>query len=246
MKVITIGDLHGKSLWKEAVDYINIDRENVKYVFIGDYVDAFDESDQQIVENLKEIIAFKRAFPDKVELLWGNHDYQYLYLRDLDMQRKVRCSGFRESYAETLFQLFVHNKDIFKAAYQYKNYLWTHAGISDFSHRMYFQTKLPQNKLEWADELNRLFVIRDDSLFHIGRSRGGTSHMSSIFWADISDTMGNPVKGLHQVVGHTAIDKIHTEIPIKAFSDDSEENTSITYVDCLDKIIDFYELNLNN
>lgn len=244
MKIITIGDIHGKTLWKEAIDYNNIDSSDTKYIFIGDYVDSFNETDQEIIDNLREIIALKRSYPDHIKLLWGNHDYQYLYLRDQTMQRKVRCSGFRESYAETIFQLFIHNKDIFNAAYQHKNYLWTHAGISDFAYRMYFQTKLPKNKLEWADELNRLFVIRDDSLWHISRARGGTSHISSIFWADISETMGNPVKGLHQIVGHTRVEKIYTEVPQIAYTDDPEPNTSITYVDCLDNTVDFYELNI--
>jgi len=244
MKFITVGDIHGKTLWKEAI--INIDSDNTKYIFIGDYVDSFDESDKEIIDNLLEIIQLKRDYPDRVELLWGNHDYQYLYLRDQNMQRKVRCTGFRESYAETLFQIFLHNKDAFKAAYQYKNYLWTHAGMSNFAYKLYFQNKLPKNKLEWANELNRLFVIRDDSLFHIGRIRGGDAHVSSIFWAHLDETIANQINGLHQIVGHVKVNNILTEVPQIPFTEDPEPNTSITYVDCLDTVTDFYELNLNS
>lgn len=242
MKFITIGDLHGKSVWKEAI--INIDSDDTKYIFIGDYVDAFEESDKEIIDNLLEIIQLKRDYPDKVELLWGNHDYQYLYLRDLDMQRKVRCTGFRESYAEILFQIFLHNKDVFKAAYQYDNYLWTHAGMSNFAYKLYFQNKLPKNKLEWADELNRLFVIRDDSLFRIGKIRGGNDYVSSIFWAHLDETIANQIKGLHQIVGHVKVNNILTEVPQVPFTEVPETNTSITYVDCLDTVTEFYELTI--
>jgi len=54
MKTITIGDLHGKDYWK------NIDIEKYdKVIFLGDYVDSFNESNDGIYNNLKEVIELK-------------------------------------------------------------------------------------------------------------------------------------------------------------------------------------------
>lgn len=238
LRFVTIGDIHGKDVWidmiSESVDFVN---EDVKVIFIGDYVDSFNETDSEIIDNLKRIIELKREFPSKVELLLGNHDIQYHLLHN-DLHLNVRCTGFRNSIAEDLFQLFTHNKDIFKVAYQYKNYLWTHAGISNFAYRLFFQNKLPKNKLEWADELNRLYIIRDESLFHISRIRGGSSQVGSIFWADMSETMRNPVDNLHQIVGHSKIAKIYTEVI------DEVPDTSITFTDCLDSTIKLYSIEI--
>jgi len=74
MKIITIGDLHGSPVWK------NIRTENWdRMVFIGDYVDSSDYSAKEVKRNLEEIIVLKKSFPEKIILLWGNHDLAYFY-----------------------------------------------------------------------------------------------------------------------------------------------------------------------
>jgi predicted MPP superfamily phosphohydrolase len=71
MRIIAIGDLHGKDCW------LTIDPDKYdKIIFVGDYVDASDISREKIVENLEQVIAFKLKHPEKVELLLGNHDIQ--------------------------------------------------------------------------------------------------------------------------------------------------------------------------
>jgi hypothetical protein len=56
-------------------------------------------------------------------------------------------------------------------------------------------------------------------------------------WADMDDTIGNPLTNYHQIVGHTATqDIIH-----KGMNDE----TSITYIDCLNyKVGKFYEITI--
>ena len=72
MKVITIGDLHGKTCWKE------IDIKIYDYVvFIGDLLDGDGTTDE--LKNLQEIIALKKSHPDKIKLLIGNHEVQYYW-----------------------------------------------------------------------------------------------------------------------------------------------------------------------
>ena len=82
MKIITIGDLHGSPVWK------NIRTENWdRMVFIGDYVDSSDYDAKEIKQNLLDIIELKKMYPEKVILLWGNHDLAYFY----DGHERLAC-----------------------------------------------------------------------------------------------------------------------------------------------------------
>ena len=118
MKTITIGDLHGRDTWKS----INPDDYD-KIIFIGDYLDSFDILPVIILHNLKEIIEFKKQYPDKVVLLLGNHDVSYIF-------NHSGTSGFQKGMLWDYQHLFKSNIDLFKIAYEYKNVLWTHAGVS--------------------------------------------------------------------------------------------------------------------
>lgn len=74
MKIIALGDTHGRTVWKQIVKENGFD----KIVFHGDYFDTHERiSARQQKENFKGIIAFKKANMDKVILLMGNHDYHY-------------------------------------------------------------------------------------------------------------------------------------------------------------------------
>ena len=92
-KVGTISDLHGRGIWKKFVkDNPQIDI----WVFIGDYTDSYDLTNEEIYLNLVEIIEFKKANPENVILLWGNHDIAYRFLP------QYRCEGFRADMGNML------------------------------------------------------------------------------------------------------------------------------------------------
>ena len=78
MKIAIIGDLHGKNCWKKLLKD-KIDSLD-KIIFMGDYSDDswITFTDKEIVDNLKEVIDFKKKYNKKVELLIGNHDFQYI------------------------------------------------------------------------------------------------------------------------------------------------------------------------
>ena len=78
MKIAIIGDLHGKNCYKKLLKD-KIDSFD-KIIFMGDYSDDswITFTDKEIVDNLKEVIEFKKKYKDKVELLIGNHDFQYI------------------------------------------------------------------------------------------------------------------------------------------------------------------------
>ena len=70
MKTLILGDIHGRTIWKEIIEKENPD----KVIFLGDYVDTHQFiSPRDQIENLEEILTYKEKNPDKVILLRGNH-----------------------------------------------------------------------------------------------------------------------------------------------------------------------------
>jgi hypothetical protein len=139
--VITIGDIHGFDTWKQALDYWRPEEEKTLIdqfdyiVFLGDYVDEFHLKDAQIYKNLLEIIELKKKYPEKVILLWGNHDIQYIF-------KGNECSGYRPSMYLQLNEIFTRHEKLFQLAFQIKNYIWTHAGL----HRGWYMFNIEQQK----------------------------------------------------------------------------------------------------
>lgn len=223
MNHIIIPDLHGLTCWEIVKAIPNID----KYIFLGDYTDSFTIKNPQILENLENIIQFKLDNMDKVELLLGNHDIQYMF------SPNFRCSGFRAEMLADLKRIFETNRNIFNIAYQYKNHIFTHAGICQ--NWMNF-TKHTLKKFDLLDDLSNLGDVLNKlnhtsscwELHIVGERRGGLRYdYGGPTWADMYETKDNLVKGLKQYVGHTPTDKIiyHEE----------DENTSIMYLDTLGK-----------
>jgi len=218
IKSITCGDLHGSDIWK------NINPNNYdKIIFIGDYVDSFTVSNIIMKHNLLDIIQFKKDNMDKVILLIGNHDQQYI-----SGNPNQRCSGFRPEMLWDFQDIFRKNKNLFQVAYQIDNYLWTHAGISEEWYKYSAKRQISMCDLEnetIADQLNGLYQYNKQSLFDVGSSRGGIMDVGGILWADKNETSKDPLPDYHQIVGHTNIENIET---IK-----KDDSTSITYIDCL-------------
>ena len=132
MKTITIGDIHGLPDW-EKVNPADFDF----VIFLGDYVDSYTIEDQAMLDNLEEIVTLKNSFPQKVKLLTGNHENSYLF-------RQYRTTGYRYDVAEEIRGILTRNSDLFQVAWQYRNYLWTHAGI----HAEYYDQKIASRVLE--------------------------------------------------------------------------------------------------
>jgi hypothetical protein len=154
-----------------------------------------------------------------------------------------------------LHEFFVSKRNLFQLAFQYKNYLWTHAGI----HRGWYKNKVASQKCvvrhnekiegltidhneQIADILNFLFEARHDAIFDCGLIRGGYQKNGGPLWADKNETYKKPLDNYHQIIGHTHIDEVKHYKNYKG-------DTSTTYVDCMniknsyDK--NFYILEIN-
>lgn len=231
MKIGVIPDLHSKQVWKK---FINDNPHIEKWIMLGDYVDNFPPTtDKQIYDNLADIIEFKKSFPDKVILLWGNHEAHYVY-------DNFGCSGFRASMKASLEALLTQNKNLFQYAYQIKNYLFTHAGLTNHYIESLKKHEINLTGPNYADQINEIAQTHKFPLFHqVGKSRGGWDEWGSFLWEDKRTFwMDELPEGIHQIVGHSKVKGIENEFNIIT------EEKSIRFCDCLDTKTEFYELEI--
>ena len=233
MKIICIGDLHGKDVWKQ----VNINKYD-KIIFVGDYVDSYTQTNMQIKNNLLDLLQLKKDYSKKIILLLGNHDIQYLHYPEF------RCTGFRVEMQPSLTIFFKENRNLFRVAYQIKKYLFTHAGISNSWYERYVKIikkylKICGTEYNLANILNAISQTKDHQiLYEVGPARGGPwGYCGGIVWADKNETQNNVILGYHQIVGHHPVSDITTT--------KQNKNTSITHIDVLDKQTKFYEFDIN-
>ena len=232
IKILAVGDLHGKSCW-QVIDFSQYD----KVVFMGDYVDSTSHSDEEILDNLSAVVAVKEQFPEKVVLLLGNHDIQYLYYPE------YRCSGFRRSMQITLTELFNRHRHLFQIGYQTSNYLFSHAGLSRpwYDRFITLLNKIPLGEMSPRSNLAALLNSLDQTwhrrlLHEVGVIRGGSKEFGGVTWADKEELRNHPLEGYHQIVGHNPVPYIEA----LSFNDD----TSITFVDVLGIQESYFEINI--
>lgn len=230
MRILTIGDIHGKhEVLQNGIDKYSSGGYD-KLVLIGDLADSWDRTDEDILRCFKIAFDVKEKDGDKVEWLWGNHDWQYLFGR-------MMCSGFRSNLCATLTPLLTENRQLLKMAYLEGKYLFTHAGVQNKWYKKYEKEILSTEGKNIAECLN---IMKDmgkfhDMLYEIGARRGGRyDEYGSPLWCDRTEIESfNPIKGYHQIVGHTPQRFIER---VEKFGGGSRyNNTSVTFCDVLDK-----------
>jgi hypothetical protein len=228
-KTLTIGDIHGRDNWLKIADlkilseYPYLETEYDYYIFTGDYVDSYTVSGTQQLDILKLLVQLKKNYPEQVILLLGNHDLEYIYPLSDTLKR---CPGMLHLLYFDFNQIFRENEDLFQAAFQIDNYIWTHAGI----HRDWYLYDFPFNSPNIADDINGAYKQNVKSLFQIEWFRGGNDRNGGPFWVHKTELWRKPLIGYHQIVGHTATKskKVETNTQYK------DKDTSITIVDCLE------------
>jgi hypothetical protein len=270
--ILTIGDIHGRSAWKEiifggqtefffwkqAVEEDYLDHEGKykfqidwdKIIFVGDYVDSFNVSNTDILENLKDIILFARTYPELVVLLLGNHDIQYIVPNEW-------CSGHRPEMSFDLNEIFTKNETLFRIAYldeiesEYKGKtytirtLWTHAGVSyGWYNELIRDLKKPNFKFRsifegfenWKiDQLiNMVWDCRISNIYNVDMISGGGSLYAGPLWIRPHILNDMPIDGYDQIVGHTPQADIYQYV-YPGFDVESNplKNNILTYVDIL-------------
>jgi len=187
-KIVVLGDIHGNKVWKDIIAKEQPDQ----VIFLGDYVSTHENvSDEEQVENLKEILRYKDELPETI-LLRGNHDLQHLGYY------WAECSGYFPGVAMEMSRL----KDEFLAKTQWihvmGNILFSHAGIS--------KVWLEENFLT-LDDIN---MLGPTELFGFTSSNPsdqfGDSPEQPPTWIRPMALMKVMIPDYIQVVGHTPVE----------------------------------------
>lgn len=187
-KIVVLGDIHGRTVWKDIVAKEQPDQ----VIFLGDYVSTHEDiSDDEQVENLKEILKYKDEHPETI-LLRGNHDMQHLGFETIEI------SG----YFPVVAMEMEHFKDEFLAKTQWihvmGNIVFSHAGVS--------QAWLDANGLK-LEHINKL---APSELFGFNTSDPhdlfGNSPEQPPTWIRPMALISEMIPDYDQVVGHTPVD----------------------------------------
>ena len=194
--LIAIGDVHGLTKWRKIVEAHPAAN---CYVFLGDYSDPYGTtiSDEKVIDNLIDIINFKKTYPERVVLLLGNHDMHYI------IPTLSKGSRYNVSLAMMLRDLYEGNKDLFQLAFACNHLLFTHAGVS----KSWFENFGGNLTESVADQL---LARRDDpAMLQCGFLRGGHSDYGGPLWADIGEfCLAELLPGYVQIVGHNRVTSI--------------------------------------
>lgn len=234
-RLIAIGDIHGRDNWKDKLfgstyDFNNwvtrdlangIENEMAEMypfnkwdsiIFIGDYVDSFDVTNVMMKKNLEDIVLFKKAYPDRVTLLLGNHDVQYIL-------SGLTCSGYRPEMRHDFYEIFTENLRLFKMAHLVETTpgsptLFTHAGVTKGwedelrksfqdtqSHKWQLFAEHAESKI--TDLINTAWEFEMPVLFNVDSSSGGWSKYAGCLWVRPNKLTEDAIDGYNQVVGHT-------------------------------------------
>ena len=121
MEVILIGDIHGRTIWKQIVER-HPDADH--YILFGDYFDPYEDIPYwELAKNFKAIVQLKKELGDRVILLLGNHDLHYY----ADVEP---CSRYDYLNSSRIANLFKESLHLFQVAFEFEGILCTHAGVS--------------------------------------------------------------------------------------------------------------------
>lgn len=192
MKIVVLGDIHGRTIWKQIIENENPD----KVIFLGDYVDTHEGiSQKQQLENLKDLLKYKKENSDKIILLRGNHDMSELGYY------WAECTGFNLTFSMDIVQLKDEFLENTQWIYREGNIIFSHAGVS--------KVWMENNDLKHVDQINELppseiFGFTADNAFDYC----GTSKTQPPTWIRLKELVKYGVDHYIQVVGHTPINKI--------------------------------------
>lgn len=185
-RYLVIGDIHGRTIWKQIIEKENPDIT----IFLGDYVTSHDNipvSEQ--ITNLEEILRYKEDNSDKVILLRGNHDCQFLGYY------WAECSGYNPELAKYMLSIKDRFLSLTQWIYIHDKTIFSHAGIS--------KVWLGNNKIEDINNMepSEYFGFTPDNL----SDYYGTSETQPLTWIRPQILCTCNIKGWDQVIGHTPV-----------------------------------------
>ena len=199
MKIIALGDTHGRTMWK---DIVAKELDSEKIVFMGDYFDSRERiSPEDQIQNFKDILEFKRSNPEKIVLIIGNHDFHYMNGVD------ETYSGFQYHNLKEINEVLedaLSDKSL-QMCFIHDKYVFTHAGVTNTWCLTHNVNRLP-NKLQ--DSINDLFNNNKIPFyFQMGSnySQSGDDITQSPLWVRIPSLFKDGLDDYTFVVGHSTL-----------------------------------------
>jgi hypothetical protein len=204
MKLIVLGDIHGRPEWQT----IAAENEFDKFVFVGDYFDTHEDvSPQQQLDNFKKIIEFRENNRGKVILLTGNHDYHYL------PGVKEHYSGFQYFHENDIRRMLADalSGNLLQMCFSFDHFLITHAGVTKTWYKNTFHTEDVSELHKITSDINNIFMYKPDAFkFTSGANRSitGDDITQSPIWVRPESLLQDMITGYTQIVGHTEMSKL--------------------------------------
>ena len=199
MRTLIISDLHNRIDWVEpALSSLQYD----KVIFLGDYLDDFDDS----VENIKKVAKWLKqslSMPDRIHLC-GTHEMWYRF----PSNPFLRSSGNTEQKSNVINHILTEKDwNTLKLCYYEQGFLLTHAGVHSYhlgKNNLGTQEMLNRIKSETEKALHDIRIGKINPWLDAGFARGGLQVVGGIIWLDWLDEF-EPVPYLNQIVGHTQL-----------------------------------------
>lgn len=207
MKVVIIGDIHGRKTWKKIVKK----EEDADYfVFLGDYFDPYDLSThKEMYDNFMEIIAFKTSNLEKVKLLVGNHDLHYICNTN-------PCSRYHSGMKTFIGDMnyFVQN-NLLQLCWEIPDKMNTWCVHAGFTNTWLRNNRLQLNVKELNDHFKEICSINNKAInpyafVNLGYRTDpyGDNVYQSPLWVRPRSVLKDNPHGLIQFVGHTQTGKV--------------------------------------
>ena len=199
MKLLVLGDNHGRPQWEEIIKKEQPDLT----IFLGDYVSSHESIDSASqITNLEKILQYKESHMDSVILLRGNHDTQHLGYS------WAECSGYFPHVGEYLMKNKGRFLSLTQWIYIYNDIIFSHAGIST--------EWLKVANISSIEEINN---IEPDNRFGFWPCKMsdfyGISPTQPCTWIRPQTLVEYMPEGITQVVGHSPV-KVICNVGIEA------------------------------
>lgn len=204
-KIIALGDTHGRHIWEAILEK---EYDYTKVIFIGDYFDSREGvSAVEQIHNFKNICRLKSENPEKVTLLFGNHDFHYLRGagESYSGHQTVNAHDISEVLEEAVKNKWVQMVD------QYSDMLFSHAGITKTWLNNIFGNEMAVNNPAFLDLINDMFYFQPRVFkFTPGDlcDMYGDEPTQSPIWVRPKSLLADKPEGYKQCVGHTTHDHI--------------------------------------
>lgn len=244
-KLIAVGDVHGQfeglvAILRHAklIDSAhNWCGEKNRLVQIGDILDRGPFS-LKVDALLDRLQAQAQGEGGDVVRLVGNHELEL-------MMENYLISEFQREQAMQMREKLIGQvlAGQLKAAYAYKGFLFTHAGVTRKLLRIFTLQLEDPNAANLAILINLIFkesikhAFFKHPIFNISISRKGPDRFGGIFWEDLGDLISSYPKGspVWQVFGHTPVETMVVDRVMNMIALDVGMHQKLQYLEINDQ-----------